>query len=158
MMIVLREAVGLVADLLEQAQAEVVPAEFDRGGSPLDVDQFFLFGQAHDHRWRDIERIEDLHGGVELAEPAVDQDHLGVELAAAARLAVAPADDLLQRLVVIIFDGCDLISAVLVLEGSAIDETDLAPHRLVALEMGDVKALDAADRFVHAERALQTRA
>ena len=76
----LREAVRLVADLLEELEAQIVAAELDGAGFPLDVDELFLFGEAHDHRRRDVECVEDVHGGVELAQPAVDQDDIRVEL------------------------------------------------------------------------------
>ncbi len=43
MVVVLGEAVGFVADLLEEAEAWVVSSEFEGFGLALDVDEFFFF-------------------------------------------------------------------------------------------------------------------
>ena len=75
--IVLGEAMGFVADVLEEAQAGVVAGEADGFGASLGVDEFFFFGEGDDHGGFDVHGFEDVHGGVELAEAAVDQDDIG---------------------------------------------------------------------------------
>ena len=49
--VVLREAVGLVAHLLQDSQARVVPRQADRGGAGLDVDLFLQLGQRSFRAW-----------------------------------------------------------------------------------------------------------
>jgi hypothetical protein len=77
-------------------------------------------------------------------------------------LAVPAADDLADRHVVVVrppagqvVKALDAVAAVLVLERAPVDEADLAAHGLAALEVGDVDALDAADRLVEPEGFLQ---
>src|SRR3712207_8417432 len=51
-----------------------------------------LFRSQRDHHGRlDVHGLEDLERRVELPEPAVDQDHVGVQLVVGAGLAVAAA-------------------------------------------------------------------
>ena len=73
---------------------------------------------------------------------AVDEDHLGVELVPLARLAVATADHFADAAVIVVaaparevLDRLDLVASVLVLERAAVDEADLAPNGLAALEV-----------------------
>ena len=83
--------------------------------------------------------LEHVHRRVELPEPAVDQDHVGVQLVVGPGLAVAAADDFLDREVVVVpLPVLDLVAAVAVLERHAVDEADLAADHLAALEVGDV--------------------
>ena len=138
----LREAVGLVADVLEQLQAEVVPRQLQRLALGLHVDQLLLLRQRDDHRRLDVHRLEDFQRRVELAEAAVDEDHVGVQLVVAAGLAVAAADDFLDGQVVVVpLPVLDLVAAVAVLERHAVDEADLGADHLAALEVGDVDRL-----------------
>ena len=76
----LGEAVGFVADVLQQLQAQVISREADRLGLGLHVDQLFLLRQRDHHRRLDVHGLEDFHRRVELAEAAVDQDHVGIQL------------------------------------------------------------------------------
>src|SRR4051812_197477 len=47
--IVLREAVGFVAKILEQFQPHMVAGETNRGGFGLDVEQLFFLGERNHH-------------------------------------------------------------------------------------------------------------
>src|SRR3712207_8698234 len=57
---VLREAVGLVPDVLEQFQAQVVPRQPERLALGLHVDQLLLLGQRDHHRRLHVHLLEDL--------------------------------------------------------------------------------------------------
>ena len=65
------EAVGFVADLLEESEAWVVSSEFEGLRYALDVDEFFFFGDGDDHWGFGVELVKGVHGGVELADAAV---------------------------------------------------------------------------------------
>ncbi len=97
---------------------------------------------------------------MELAQPAVDEDDIGVELVAGAGLAVAAADDLADGGVVVVeparlVGGFDAVAAVLVLERTPVDEADFGADGLAAREVGDIDALDAADGGVDLEDFLE---
>ena len=49
-MVVLREAVRLVADRLTETQAEVLPPEPDRLGAPRHEEELLLLRERHDVR------------------------------------------------------------------------------------------------------------
>ena len=80
--VVLGEAVGLVADVLEQPQGERAAAQDDRVGPAGDVDLLLLLGQRDQGRRGDAERLEGVEGRVELALAAVDQEDVGERLVA----------------------------------------------------------------------------
>ena len=72
------ETVGLVADLLDQVEDGVVAVELDGlVFLAVEVEDFFLFGDAGEGLIDDGERFEAFGGGVELAEAAVDEDQAG---------------------------------------------------------------------------------
>lgn len=123
--VVLGEAVGFVADVLEEAQAGVVAGEADGFGAGLGVDEFFLFGEGDDHGGFDVHGFEDVHGGVELAEAAVDEDDVGEEFVAGAGFAVSAGDDFLDaEVVVVALAVLYFVAAIGIFEGDAVDEAD----------------------------------
>ena len=72
------EAVGLVADLLDQMKDGIVAVEPDRlVFLAVEVEDFFLFGDAGQRLVDDGEGFEGFGGGVELADAAVDEDKAG---------------------------------------------------------------------------------
>ncbi len=156
MVVTLAEAVGFVADVLEEFEAGVGAGEFDGAFARLDVDFFFALGEGDHHGGADVHLVEGVLGGVELAEAAVDEDDVGVEFAVVAGVAVAAGDDFLDGFVVIdAGDGFDAEAAVAVFEGAAVDEADEGADGGFALEVGDVDAFDAADGFGEVENFLQ---
>ena len=78
----LGEAVGLVADVLQQPQGERAAAQDDRVGPAGDVDLLLALGQRDQGRRRDAQGLEGVEGGVELALAAVDQEDVGERLVA----------------------------------------------------------------------------
>jgi hypothetical protein len=72
------EAMGLVADLLDQVEDRVVAVELDGlVFLAVEVEDLFLFGDAGERLVDDSQRFEGFGGGVELADAAVDQDQAG---------------------------------------------------------------------------------
>ena len=61
---------------------------------------------------------------MELAEPAVDEDDVGVEFVAFACFAVSAGDDFADGLVVIVGCGFDAVASVFVFEWFSVDEAD----------------------------------
>lgn len=86
--IVLREAVRLVADRLAQTQPRVLAPEPDRLVPLLHVDQLFLLRQRDHHRRAHVQRLERFERRVQLPQPAIDQDDIGVQLVPLARLSI----------------------------------------------------------------------
>ena len=76
----LREAVRLVAHVLQQPQGEGVSAQSDRFRLAGAVDQLFLLGERDHRRRLDAERLERLHPTRELALSPVDQQQVGAGL------------------------------------------------------------------------------
>jgi hypothetical protein len=75
------EAVGFVADGLDEMEDGVVAVEFDRlVFLAVEVEDFFLFGDAGEGLVDDGEGFESFGGGVELADAAVDEDEAGESL------------------------------------------------------------------------------
>ena len=93
----LGEAVGLVADVLQQPQGERAAGEHDRVGPAGQVDLFLLLGQGDDGRRDDLERVEGGQGRGELALAAVDQPDVGERLVALLQALDPPRDDLADR-------------------------------------------------------------
>lgn len=61
---------------------------------------------------------------MELAEPAVDEDYVGVEFVTFACFAVSAGDDFAYGLVVIVGCGFDAVASVFIFEGFAVDEAN----------------------------------
>ena len=97
MVVMLSEAVGLVADVLQEPQGERPAAEHDRLGPSLHEDLFLALGQGDDGRRDDLERVEGGQGGAELALAAVDQPDVGERLVALLEALDPPRDDLADR-------------------------------------------------------------
>ena len=124
--------------------------EADRLRDAREVQQLLLLGERHHARRLHAQLGERVERRVELADAAVDQDQVGIELLALARVAVAAADDLAHRVEVVVRDGLDAVAPVALLEGLAVDEADLRGDRLAAAQVRDVEGLEAADRLVRA--------
>ncbi len=154
--VALAEAVGFIADVLEEFEAGVGAGEFDGAGAGLDEDFFFAFGEGDDHGGFDVPLVEGVLGGVELSEAAVDEDDVGVEFGVLACVAVTAGDDFLDGFVVVnTGDRFDAIAAVAVFERAAVDEADEGADGGFALKVCDVNAFDAADGFGEFEDVLE---
>ena len=77
MVIVLGEAVGFVADVLQQAEGEGVAARAERLVFAGEEDFFFLLGEREQRRGGDFLVAEGGEGGAELAFAAVDEQDVG---------------------------------------------------------------------------------
>ncbi len=95
-MVVLREPVGFVAQILQQFQPHMVPFQPNRFDDALHVNQFLLFRERNDLGGSVVHGLEHVHGRIELPDTAVDQDQIGVKLIPTRGLAITPADDFLN--------------------------------------------------------------
>src|SRR5205814_10660385 len=92
--VVLSEAMGLVADVLQQPQGRGVttqPQGFRHAGA---VDLFLALRQRDQARRLDAEHAEDVQRRVELPLAAVDEQHVGEGLLLLLQATEAAADDL----------------------------------------------------------------
>ena len=153
MVVMLGEAMGLVANCLAEFETEMLAPEADGLGDAGDVQQLFLLGQRDHPRRLHAQLGERVERGVELPDAAVDQNEVGIQLFALARVAIAAADGLAHRVEVIVGDRLNLVAAIAFLERLSVDEADLGGDRLAAAQMGDVEGLETADRFLGAEHA-----
>lgn len=152
----LSEAVGFVADVLEELEAEVVALDADGVADAVDVDEFFFFGEGDDLCGFVVHGFEDVHGGVELADAAVDKDQIGEKLVAGGGLAIPAGDDFLDgEEIVVALAMLDAIAAIAVFEGNAINETDERADHFASLQMGDIDAFDDARRLGEIEGRLK---
>ena len=87
------EAVGLVADALEQLERAAVVRQADRLASAGNEDFLMLLGEADDRQVVQAERAQFLHSHAELALAAIDDDEIRQDDFRAA-LAGEPALDL----------------------------------------------------------------
>lgn len=123
----------------------MVSLEANGIGLALDVDEFFFFGERDNLRGFVVHGFEEVHGGVELAYAAIDEDEVGKQFIAGGGFAVAAADDFLDgEEIVIALAVFDAIAAIAVFEGYAVDEADERADHFAALQMGDVDAFDDA--------------
>ena len=75
------EAVGFVADLLDEVEDRVVAVELDGlVFLAVEVEDLFLFGDAGERLVDDGEGLEGFGGSLELADAAVDEDEAGERL------------------------------------------------------------------------------
>src|SRR4051812_21599166 len=103
----------------------MISFQADGIGLALDVDEFFFFRQRDDLRGFVVHGLEEVHGRVELAYAAVDEDEIGEEFVAGGGFAIAATDDFLDgEEIVIALAMLDAVAAVAVFERDAIDEAD----------------------------------
>lgn len=152
----LGEAVGLIADVLEEFEGEVIFGEADGSGSGVGVEEFLFFCEGDDHWGFDVHGGEDVHGGMELSESAVDEDEIWEEFVGIAGVAISTGDDLLDGEIVVVAEVVsDFVAAVGVFEGEAVDEADFGADHFVALEVGDVDAFEDSGWFWEGEDFLE---
>ena len=153
------EAVGLVADALQQPERRRRARDHDRLRIAGDEDLFEPFGEADDGELAvDIYGLQRLDGGGELALAAVDHDEVGPRAVLFERAPVAALDYLAHRLVVVgstALDRADLERSVVALLRFAVLEHHARRHRARPAEVGDVEALDPARRLVESEVAFE---
>src|SRR5262245_42546252 len=118
MVVMLRESVGLVADILKEPQGEGTPTQYDRVRQARDVDLFLLLRQRDDSRRGLLQGGEGIERRVELSLAAVDQKDIGMRLLPLAEALNAAADHLADRGVVVdALDALNLVASVPGLEG-----------------------------------------
>ena len=154
-----REAVGLVAHLLDQVERGRAARQHDRRLVPGHEDLLVRLGQAAD---RDVQpqALQLRHRGGELGLAAVDHEQVRAAakaLVGHALRGVAPPQHLGHgdEVVGLGERGLDLEAAVLGLVGPAVGEDHHRRHGEVPVQRGDVEALDPHRRRVEGERALQ---
>ena len=148
------EAVGFVADLLQDAEGLRVPVD-EKGIGVADADHLLeALSQTDDgHPVEDIQLQQRLVGEFKLALTAVDDDQLrqviGILLQHAG---IAAVDDFLHGGVVVgADDRLDLEAAVVLLGGHAVAEDDAGGDGVGTLDVGVVEALHVARQVLHAE-------
>ena len=150
----LGEAVGFVADVLEEAEGGVAARQGEGLVAAGEEEGFPAFGEGEEEGRFAGHLAEGVLGGVELAEAAVDEDEVGVDLLAVGGLAVAAAEDLLDHGVIVeAGDLADAEAAVAGLEGPSVDEADEAADGLAAHDVSDVHTLNDAEGLVELEEA-----
>ena len=153
MVVVLGEAVSLVADVLQQPQSIRVAAEDLRIGLTGQEHFFLALGEGQRKRRLDVESTHRVHGGVELTFASVDQQQVGKPLALLRESTKPTRDDFVDRSEIVdAFHCADFVALVAVLEWQAVDELDETGDCLAALQMRDVDSLDDARQVRQAER------
>src|SRR5262245_38412268 len=113
MVVVLGEAVGLIADVLEESQGERVPREANRVALARKEQLFVLLGKREERRGLEALVAEGGQGGIELPLATVDQQDVGENLVFFRQLAVASGDDLMDAAVVVDpLDAQDFVAAI----------------------------------------------
>src|SRR5215470_1185259 len=142
-----REAVRLVAELLQRVQRRRGWIEQQRLAAVARVDLFLLLRQGYDRNPVEAEILEDLEPDVELAPAAVDEDQIWQHAPLLQGFAETAAKDLAQRREVVgPAHGADLEPLVVVfLQGSVLPD-DHRADLLGALDVRDVIALDPIRR------------
>ena len=150
------EAVGLVADPLEEVQGLAGPGDDHRVGRARHVHLLHPLGQRHHGQVGAGRGPHRLQGGGQLGPAPVDHDQVGRvgelppppvlflgEVPLGGQAGQAAGQDLAQGgHVVLALDRADLEAPVLALAGQAVLEHHHRAHHLAALEVGDVVALD----------------
>ena len=67
-MIVLRESMGFIPDVLQHLETQMISRQPNRFAPGLRVDQLFFLGKRDDHRRAHIHCLEDVHRRVQLAQ------------------------------------------------------------------------------------------
>ena len=159
-----REAMGLVAQALDQVQRGRRRRQQDRVGATGQEQLLAFLGQAGQRDIVEAELGEDLGRGADLALAAVDDHQVGqppAELLGTALLGrrcppEAPPEDLLVAGEVVgAVDRLDPEAAIVTGPRLAVLEDDHAGDRLGALEVADVVALDPEWRVGQPERLAQ---
>src|SRR5262249_36379306 len=124
MMVVLGKAVGLVADVLQEAEGGGVPAQLERGCFAGAVHFFLALSQRDEARRLAAKELEHFKGRAELTFAAVDQEDVRVHGLLipwpAAKTAGYDFSD--RREVVHLVHAADAIAAVAGLERQTVDE------------------------------------
>src|SRR6267378_7216664 len=151
-----REAVRLVADLLEGVECGRRGVEDERVEALTDVDFLLLLGQRDHREVVEAEVLEYLEPDIELAATPIDQNQVRQRRPLLQRLREPPRQDLAQRGEVVgARDGPDAEALVVVLLETAVLPDDHRADLLGPLDVGDVIALDAVRETGEAERALK---
>jgi hypothetical protein len=150
--IVLGEAMSLVANILQQPQRERVAAEPQRLGLPRHVDFLLAFGQRDKRGRGDVQFPKSGDRGVQLPFAAIDQQQIGKDLGFVAQPPIPPRDDFVDAAEVVdAGDFADLVPSIARFERQAVDELDQAGHGLPAAQMRDIDAFERARRGVQVQ-------
>jgi len=123
--VVLGEAVGFIADELEEFEPRGGAGEAQFLGFPEAVDDFLLFGQGEEQRHFDVEFPQGPLGSVELSGAAIDEEDVGADTPFLLDAAKVSVDHLFDHgQVVLPGHGLDAEPAVARFERLPIDEGD----------------------------------
>ena len=141
------EAVGLVAQALQELQAGGGEAEVEGRALVGEDDGLVFFGEADEGGGLEVEGDEGFQGGTDLAAAAVDHHEVRHGFALVAEAAVAAANDFLHGAEVVVADEAfDLEAAVVVFVGPAGGEVHHRGDDEGAADVGDVEALHVLGR------------
>src|SRR5450759_755290 len=160
---------GLVADALDKEHAGRAVLLDDRLRAPWREDLLLFLGQREGRDVRVARRLEHLEHRAELASTPVDEDEVGTAreravphhvgilaaLGGLETLQPSPETVLQHREVVGSWNELDLEMTVVIVARPTVLEDDHRPDRRVALEVGDVVALDALGRRLQVESLSQ---
>jgi hypothetical protein len=156
------ETMGLVAYLLHEVQCGRIWRQYKRLPSAQQEQLFHAgtpvrpFGHAQQ---QDIchPQVADNRGRRrQLALATIDQEDIGQFSLAGQYALVAPFQCLAHRRIIVTRgDSANIETPVIGLAGSAIDKHDAGGHRLLALDMADIEALQALRRLRQLQGLLQ---
>ena len=159
------ETMGFVADLLDQMQDRGVSFQNDRFVLLAeDVENFFFFGDAGHRLIDDLQGFERLRGGVQLPQPAVDENQAGKQLLFFLQTAIPANHCFIHAGEVVVlrartsfgsFIAPDDELAVLGFFHAAVFPNDHGRDRIRALDVRYVEAFDALGLFGQIQRGLQ---
>ena len=153
-----REAVSFVADQLHQVQHRRVMIERDRLALlAVDVNNLLALGDRRQRLVDNLEGLERLGGGVQLAESTVDQDQAGHFLSLSLlKTLVAARDHLAHGGEIVHADHVpDDELAIVRLLHLAVFPHHHGSHRLRSLDVRNVETFDASRQLRQPERVLQ---
>src|SRR5262249_40302622 len=158
-MIMLRKAMRLVADVLQEPQRRGVAAQMQRLRRAWPIDLLLALGERDQTRRLAAEHLEYLPCRVELALAAVDQQDVGGDRPFLSRPGPeAPRDDFADRgEVVHALHAANAVAPIARFEGQAVDERHEGRDRAFAAEMGDIHAFDDARDATQPEDLAQAR-
>ena len=139
MVIVLRKRMGLISQILQHLQAKMIARQSNWLALGLRVNEFLFLRQRNHHRRADVHRLENIHRRVKLAEAAVDQDHMRIQLVVRPRFPIPSAHDFLDAQVIVVpLPVFNFVAMIPVLKRNAVDKANLAPDHLAPLQVGNV--------------------
>ncbi len=150
-----REAVRLVANLLDEQQGRRVRRQRDWIDVLARVNQLFLLRDAERHEVREAQLFERRVRRAQLAFPTVDDDEIRKGTALFEQLSVTTLDDLVHRREVVLRGASDAEFSILAFAHASVFAHDHRRHGFAALNRRDVEALDSPRQRGQLQHRLQ---